>query len=105
MTRRLLDVDELDGSIEEFEYNEADDTFTVHRTADVGALLDYNKEQANHAEHKGDWWHAAKIPVDVQYIWLQKFGVKAWDRNHWPAVKNLLNSNEWRYLRCQHFQI
>jgi len=36
---------------------------------------------------------------------LQRYGVRVWDKNHWPAVRRLLNDSEWRHLRCQHFII
>jgi hypothetical protein len=48
---------------------------------------------------------AARIPPSVIYEWLNKYGVRAWDKNHAAAVRRLLNSNEYRYLRIGHFII
>jgi hypothetical protein len=48
---------------------------------------------------------AARITPDMQREWLQKYGVRAWDKNHKKAVMRLLNSNEYRYLRIGHFII
>ena len=35
--------------------------------------------------------------------WLVEFGVNVMRKEHWPQVKRLLNSNEYRYLRIGHF--
>jgi hypothetical protein len=46
-----------------------------------------------------DMRHVASVPIEVSYLWLQKYGIFAWKKEHWPAVRKMLNSNEWRYLR------
>lgn len=46
--------------------------------------------------------HMASIPTAVIYEWLTKYGVNIWDKNHMPAVKRLLNSNEYRFIRVNH---
>lgn len=48
---------------------------------------------------------AATIPVVVQLEWLQKYGIDMNDPDHWPGVRRLLNSNEYRYLRPYEWQI
>lgn len=48
---------------------------------------------------------AASIPVQVQFEWIDKHGVNMHNPNHKDAVIRLLNSNEYRYLRVNHFQM
>jgi len=95
-----------DGAVETVEWDYANNRAVVQRVSgDLQPIIDRNKERLNHGDsrirtHDGmDARHVATVPVDVQYLWLQKYGICAWDKNHWPAVKRLLNSNEWRYLR------
>jgi hypothetical protein len=35
----------------------------------------------------------------VALLWLQRYGVDVYRREHWPAVRRLLNDPDWRYLR------
>ena len=101
--KRLFDVDPLSGATETFEYDESEGKSYIHRVTDVSPIIEDNKRKqtngTNGFNKARDNVHVAHIPSDVMYIWLTKYGVRAWDRNHWPAVKRLLNSNEWRYLR------
>lgn len=61
-------------------------------------LLDQNKALQNEDfDRRSDMWHAAQIPARVMYEWLTKFGVNAWNPQHMPAVKKLLNSSEYRW--------
>ena len=43
----------------------------------------------------------AEIPVGVMYEWLVKYGVDAWNPHHSDGVKRLLNSSDYRYLKCR----
>jgi hypothetical protein len=43
---------------------------------------------------------AARIPMTIAYKWFNEHGICAWKREHEGAVKRMLNSNEYRYLRC-----
>lgn len=104
MPRFLLDVDALSGAVETFEYDHGEDRAVIRRTADVQAIIDRNKELQNHGVHQKtpgdlDMRLVASIPIEVTYVWLQRYGVCAWKREHWDKVKQLLNDNEWRYLR------
>lgn len=99
----LFDRDAETGAVETFEAF-GDEEFAIRRRADVQPIIDRNKELANHT----DGWnadktmrHVARIPVEVMYLWVEKYGIRAWDRNHAEGVRRLLNSNEWRYLRTQ----
>ena len=100
----LLDTDPLSGAVETIEVDEANDLAIIKRVADVQPIIDRNKALANHGTHQKtpgdlDMRLAASIPVDVAYLWLQRYGIRAWAKEDWPGVRRLLNSNEWRYLR------
>src|SRR5580765_7417786 len=62
-------------------------------------LADNRAAQAAGFDRRGDMWHAATIPPIVEIEWLQKYGVRLNDPNHGPAVKRLLNSSEYAYLK------
>ena len=99
---RSLGRDE-DG-VEQF-FGVQDGNYVLKTTFDNEPTLDRNKALQNEDGFgKGrDMWLAASIPIGVQYEWRVKHGVSLWDPNHKEAVRRLLNSNEWRYLRCRHF--
>jgi len=107
---RILDIDPLSGAIETFDYDEASDTIIIRRRCDVQPVIDRNKELAS--ERDGGWVGkgrdvrlAASIPVEVAYKWLNELGVSVWKKEHWPAVRKLLNSNEYQHLRTNHFRL
>jgi hypothetical protein len=105
---RFLSRDPSTGAVEHYKYDEAEDRCIIRRTADHEPIIEANKRSQGE-----DGWNrdksmrlAARIPPDVQLIWLQKYGVRAWDKNHKQAVRRLLNSNEWSHLRYgRHFII
>ena len=79
-----------------------DQTIVIHTKGDAQAVLDANKRDENH----GDPWspsrdlkHVARIPPEVYMHWLNVLGVDALNPDHKPAVRKLLNSNEWQYVR------
>jgi hypothetical protein len=97
----LFYKDDFAGLVHEIDQLD-DKTFVIHTKGDVQPVLDANKEDANH----GDPWspsrdlkHVARIPVEICMIWLHRYGVDVLDPDHAPAVRRLLNSNEWRGLR------
>ena len=71
------------------------------------AIVDQNKREANHVNtgRMGDLEKAASIPVLVMYEWLTKFGVDAWKYSSCEdtrkRVNALLNSSDYRYLKCR----
>lgn len=73
----------------------------------TNAIIDINKIDANHNNtgRMGDMAHAARIPVEVMYEWKVKFGVDAWrysaDGDVRKKVHQLLNSSDYRYLKCR----
>lgn len=85
------------------------DDFTIVRTQDVEPILDRNKALQNHG-HNG-WTgertmrHVADIPLVVAEIWMQRYGVDVFNKDHAPAVRRLLNDPDWRYLRTSGGQL
>lgn len=69
----------------------------------IDKILDRNKEAANHYNvgRMADTEKVAEIPVGVMYEWLVKHGVNAWNPQHQDGVKRLLNSSDYRYLKCR----
>jgi hypothetical protein len=43
----------------------------------------------------------ASIPAYVIYEWITKHGVNLYDPNHQDGVKRLLNSSDYRWLKCR----
>lgn len=105
MTERLLDYDPVSGMAEWFSTDTDGNSF-IRYEQDTAPILDHNKErQAESFDKRADMWHAATIPNIVLMEWVTKHGVKFWDPNHREGVRRLLNSDEYRYLRVNHFII
>lgn len=103
MDKRPFDYDPLTGATETFSYDEDSDRCVIERTENVGPLLEQNKRAQNEDRGETDGMvHVAAIPTAVIYEWLTRYGVNIWDKNHMPAVKRLLNSSDYRYLRVNH---
>lgn len=69
-------------------------------------ILDANKADANHNTGRmGDMERAARIPIEVMYEWKTKFNVDAWKYSSCEdtrkRVNALLNSSDYRYLKCR----
>jgi hypothetical protein len=43
----------------------------------------------------------ASVPIGVQFEWVTKYGVELWNDDHLPAVRRLLNSSDYRWLKTQ----
>jgi hypothetical protein len=79
------------------------DDFTIVRTQDVEPILDRNKALQNHG-HNGwtnsrNFRHVAEIPLAIAEKWMNEHGVDVFNPDHKPAVRRLLNSSDWSYLR------
>jgi hypothetical protein len=106
---RFLSRDPLTGAVEHYRYDESSDTCIIRRREDVEPVIEANKRSGL----DNDGWNAdrsmrlaARIPPQVQLLWLQQYGIRAWDKNHKKAVRRLLNDPEWRHLRYgRHFII
>jgi hypothetical protein len=106
MSKRLLDFDPNTGVSTFHQYDETEDKTYVSYEQDVEQILERNKRLANEATGKmGDMVHVASIPTVVQLKWLTEYGVDLTNKDHMPAVKRLLNSDEWRYLKVRHIII
>lgn len=100
----LLDYDPISGMKEWISTDEDTGETFVRYEQDVSPILDYNKEmQADGFDKRSEMWHAAKVPNVVAMEWLTKYGVQMWNPAHKDGVRKLLNSNEYRYLRVNHF--
>ena len=70
---------------------------------DVSPIIERNKIMQNQSDGyisgAKEWRHAAHIPNTVITKWENELGVQVFNPEHWPAVKRLLNSNEYRHLR------
>lgn len=80
----------------------ADGGLIIQRQQDVTAILEENKRLFNEGDGYNQDRHmkrAASIPMIIVEKWKAEFGIDATNADHWPAVKRLLNSNEWQYLR------
>lgn len=103
MPRWLLDRDPLSG-VEQYYIPTPDGKgFTLETIQDVEPILEHNKRLQNGGftgyTPSRDMKHVATIPPIIELRWKREYGIDINDRNHWPAVKRLLNSNEWRWLR------
>lgn len=101
MSLRLFDHDHETGITEWFE--DTPDGFRIHYHQDAEPIVELNKakQSAGRAYYAQDneMWKVASIPIVVQYQWMTQHGVDLMNRDHWPKVRQLLNSNEWRYLK------
>ncbi len=104
MGKRLLDWDPVSQMATWHTYDEKEDKTYISYEQDVNRNLDFSKEmQANpdymRAGIKNNRMHAAHIPASVALIWLTEHGVDVHNKHHMPAVKRLLNSREYAYLK------
>lgn len=101
---RVIDYDPLTGLTTTFDYIAAEDKTVLTYTQDCTRIIEDNKqamldEDMHKAGSKEEWAHYARIPIVVQYEWLQKFGVNFANPDHWPGVVKLINSPDYRYLK------
>lgn len=79
------------------------DGVLVERVQDVEPFLDANKADYNSGRSgytpSRAMKHVASIPPIVAELWMNRYGVDVFNKDHAGAVRRLLNSNEWRYLR------
>lgn len=79
------------------------DGVSVRTVQDVAPILDANKEAFNSGNRgftpSGAMKKVAEIPLVVAEMWRNNYGVDVFNRDHKDAVRRLLNSSEWSYLR------
>lgn len=74
----------------------------VHREADVEPLLELNKALATSGDGytpSREMRRAASIPMAIIEKWRNEHGVDVFNPDHIGAVRKLLNSSEYLYLR------
>jgi hypothetical protein len=76
-------------------------SYAIQYRSDVGANIEANKAQFNDPGKGigGLGRKVAHIPNAVAMIWLTRYGIDVWKKDHAPAVRKLLNDPEWRHLR------
>lgn len=73
----------------------------------VKKMLDRNKAEYNAIPHKQyrsalrekNMWRAASIPNIIVEKWKKEEGLDIFNENHWPKIREKLNSEEYRFLR------
>ena len=104
MTTRILDRDPITGIVTTFRYDHANDQFTIGEHQDCEPIIEYNKRVMIEADHSGqkkrDWIHYAKIPNVVICQWKTNYGVDFFKREDERRWMKLLNSPEYKYLKC-----
>lgn len=104
MAKRIVDYDPYTGVTTTFDYDHVSDTTYIGMYQDVSVILDRNKALQNDEDYskngiKTEWWHMCKIPNIVIEKWKNEKGVDVLNKDHWPAVKKLLNDPEWKWLK------
>ena len=102
--KRIVDYDPFTGVTTTFDYDHATDTTIIGREQDVSLLLDVTKALQNDGDYskkgiKESWWHMATVPAIVIEKWKNEKGVDVFNKDHWPAVKRLLNDPEYKWLK------
>lgn len=98
----LLEADPTTGVRKFIRAGDDPDSVQVRYECDNNPVIERNKALQNEDfDRRADMWHVASIPVGVMYEWLVKHGVNAWNPNHMDAVKKLLNSSDYRWLKVK----
>ena len=106
MKRELLDIDPLSGIRQYFGWDDDGNEYIIDEIDRnlTSAVIERNKQIEGVGMGK-DMRLAASIPPEVQFEWLDKFGIEFWNPAHKDGVRKLLNSSDYRYLRVNHFQM
>jgi len=99
----ILDYNPLTGEYTTFQYNHADDTFTVGHHQDVQPIIDANKRQLIESDSrkqvKNGWLKYASIPNILIMKWKREHNVDFFNDEDWPKVMALINSREYCFLK------
>jgi hypothetical protein len=106
MARHLLDYDPLNREAVYFDYNEGAGKVTITHSQDITPVIELAQALAKDENRtkkgiKQDMWHYAKVPSTIIVEMKQKHGVDFFDKNDWPRVFKLLNT-EYPYLKTTH---
>ena len=99
---KWVEYDPWTGTTETNVADDDDGTITVHKEQDVTELLDRNADlrntgAADNGIKKGLWLYAS-IPLAVQYEMLTKHGINIHNKDHWPRMFELINT-DYPYLK------
>lgn len=94
MKRRL-------GDGETFHFSEHSGEFAIqYKSPDLSKLIQNNKRLQEEDHHMKDEFRlCARIPVMVAQEWKIKFGIDINKKEDMKAVKKLLNSPDYKYLK------
>ena len=89
-----------------FHFHEPTKEMAIEHIEDIQPLIESNKklQQEDHFI-KDDFRLSARIPMTVYYEWKNKFGVDIFNPDHKEAVKKLINSPDYRYLKTTNRRI
>ena len=83
-----------------FHWHEPTQEMAIEHIQDIKPLIDSNKRLRDEDHRITDNFRlSARIPMTVVYEWKNKIGVDINNKNHMKAVKKLLNSPDYRYLK------
>lgn len=105
--KRLLSHDPLSGITTWF-HKDSDQGFKLEARQDISAFLDANKAAQNEGiakGQKGDFWHAARVPMIILQQWANEAGLPMNDPAFGEVVKKKLNDPDNRFMRTGVFQI
>lgn len=88
--------------------DEDEGTVQVMTQQNVNPFLDRNKRSQVDTMNTrmGDGLEkVAHIPTHIIYEWITKHGVNLYDPNHQDGVVRLLNSSDYRWLKCRDIYI
>jgi hypothetical protein len=83
-------------------HEDSDGTLVVHRTSDVEPILEDNKRLYSLNDGytpSRELRRAATVPNVILEKWKNELGIDYTDKNDWPKIMALLDSNEYLYLR------
>lgn len=109
--RRLVDHDPITGITTWHEYDSLTRETKIHSTfadAPIDAVLRLNHYEAN--ENDGwspskEWRRAGRLPMSVIHWFLVKKGIDVFNKDHWPAVKKILNDSDYRKFRTAYWHV
>ena len=89
-----------------FHYHNPTGEFAIEHIENIQPLIDSNKKLQNEDHHKADEFRlSARNPMTVVYEWKRLFGVDLFNKDQKEAVKKLINSPDYRYLKTTNRRI
>jgi hypothetical protein len=109
MTKRLLSYDPDTRITEWFEFNHADDTYSISTTQDTSHIIRSNEFLQNETDRgwskSKDWRRAASIPLGEIIRWKQEEGFDIFDKNNAVALRRKLNDLDNYKLRTARWNL